>query len=156
MRSISLVLLMALPAVAHAQALPKGATPLSAAEINAMFAGKTYSFQEKGQDGKMKPIAWYLGEGGKMLGYTGNGPSYAEGTWSASDGKLCVSNHWEGSWGTSQSNDCQAWAHDQGKSQTVYRAETSKGGKYAKFSPKLSDGDTISQKIDALKAKLKK
>lgn len=157
MRSVlPIVFLIPLSLAAHAQSLPKGAASLPAAEINAMFAGKTYAFQEKGHGGEKEPIAWYLAEDGKMLGYTGNGPSYAEGTWSASDGKLCVSDQWVGAWGTNHSNDCQEWARDAAKPKIVYRAETSKGGKFARFSPKLTAGDTISPKIVALKAKLKK
>ncbi|MBX5189338.1 DUF995 domain-containing protein [Rhizobium sp. NZLR3b] len=157
MRStFTIALILSLPALGHAQTLPKGTSSLSSSEISTMFSGKTYSFQEKGKNGKMTPIAWYLGEDGKMLGYTGNGPSYAEGTWSASDGKLCVKNRWVGSWGTSDSSDCQEWAHETAKTQATYRAETSKGGKFEKLSPKLASGDTISPKIAALKAKLKK
>jgi hypothetical protein len=63
-----------------------------------------------------------------MLGYTGNGPSHAAGTWSTSDGKLCVSDQWTGAWGTNHSNECQLWARDSAKPRVLYRSEPSKGG----------------------------
>ncbi|EJJ26234.1 DUF995 domain-containing protein [Rhizobium sp. CF142] len=96
---IALAVLAAVPTVALAQAAPKGTTPIPAAEIKEMFSGKTYNFSEKGHKGEKEAISWYLGVDGKMLGYTGNGPSHAAGTWSTSDGKLCVSDQWTGGLG---------------------------------------------------------
>ncbi|MDM9626666.1 DUF995 domain-containing protein [Rhizobium sp. S152] len=158
---IAFAVLAALPTLAFtnlafAQAAPKGTAPVPAAEIKQMFAGKTYNFTEKGHKGEKEPISWYLAADGRMLGYTGNGPSHAEGTWSTADGKLCVSDQWTGAWGTNHSNECQLWARDAAKPTVLYRAEPSKGGKWAKFTPKLSGGDTITPKIEALKVKLQK
>jgi hypothetical protein len=47
------------------------------------------------------------------------------------------------------------WAQDAANRKVLYRAEPSKGGKWAKFTPKFSGGDTITPKIEALKVKLK-
>lgn len=80
-----------------------------------MFVGETYNFTEKGHKSEKESISWYLATDGKMLGYTGNGPSHAEGTWSAPDGKLCVSDQWAGAWGANHSNECQLWARDAAK-----------------------------------------
>ena len=76
---------------ALSETMPKGAEPVTSADISSMFGGKTYTFKEKAQNGKTVNISWFLGSDGKMLGYTGNGPSYAVGTWKASDGKLAGS-----------------------------------------------------------------
>lgn len=153
---IALAVLAAVPTMVLAQAAPKGAAPIPAAEIKEMFSGKTYNFTEKGHKGEKEPISWYLGADGKMLGYTGNGPSHAAGTWSTADGKLCVSDQWAGAWGTNHSDECQLWARDTAKPKVLYRAEPSKGGSWTKFTPKLSSGDTITPKIEALKVKLAK
>ena len=142
---------------ALAETLPTGAKPLAQADVTALFAGKTYSFKETHDDGKsFTAVSWFLGADGSMLGYAQIGPSFATGTWTASDGKLCVSNTWAGSWGQAQSSDCQLWAADEKSPKKLYRAEISKGGDYAAFKPVLANGDAIAGKIDALKKKLGK
>lgn len=157
MRALTTIaVLAAFPAVALGQAVPHKSTPIPAAEIKEMFAGKTYNFTEKGHKGEKEPISWYLAADGKMLGYTGNGPSHAEGTWSASDGKLCVSDQWAGAWGTNHSSECQLLARDAARPNVLYRSEPSKGSKWTKFTPNFSNGDTISKNIEALKVKLSK
>lgn len=140
---------------ALSETMPKGAAPVASADISSMFGGKTYTFKEKAANGKTVNISWFLGTDGKMLGYTGNGPSYAVGTWTASDGKLCVSNKWRGSWGESASGDCQLWARDTKNPKKLYRAEISKGGDYIAFKPNLKAGDSVSNDLEALKKKLK-
>lgn len=151
--SILIVGLATIPALS--ETMPKGAAPMTSADISSMFGGKTYTFKEKGANGKAVNISWFLSTEGKMLGYTGNGPSYAVGTWTASDGKLCVSNKWKGSWGESTSGDCQLWAGDTKNPKKLYRAEITKGGDYTAYKPNLKLGDSISMEIEALKKKLK-
>ncbi|TIS49133.1 DUF995 domain-containing protein [Mesorhizobium sp.] len=157
MKALTLSVLIAGLATTPAlsETMPKGAAPVTSADISSMFEGKTYTFKEKAQNGKTVNISWFLGADGKMLGYTGNGPSFAVGTWTASDGKLCVSNKWKGSWGESTSGDCQLWARDTKNPKKLYRAEISKGGDYTAYKPSLKAGDSISKEIEALKRKLK-
>ena len=140
---------------ALSEKMPKGAEPIPSSDISTMFGGKTYTFKEKAKNGKSVSISWFLGTDSKMLGYTGNGPSYAVGTWTAGDGKLCVSNKWKGSWGESASSDCQLWARDTKNPKKLYRAEIAKGGDYAAYNPNLNAGDSVSKEIDTLKSKLK-
>ena len=141
---------------ASAETMPAGAKSMTADEIKALFAGKTYGFKEVGKDGVTRDVSWYLASDGSMLGYAQNGPSFASGTWNASEGKLCVSTTWTGSWGTGQANDCQSLAEDEKSSKKLYRAETSKGKDFVAFRPTLHDGNSITASIDALRKKLGK
>jgi len=153
----SLAIFAVLSAPALAQTAPGGAKPIASADLTAMFGGKTYTFKETHDGGKkFTSVSWFLGADGSMLGWAESGPSFATGTWNASDGKLCVSNSWAGSWGQTQSNDCQLWAADEKNPKKLYRAEISKGSDYAAFTPSLSNGDIIAGKVDALKKKLGK
>ena len=136
--------------VAFAQTPRAKSVAIPAADLTSTFAGKTYAFKEKK---KHTNIRWYLSADGKMTGYADDGPSFASGSWTVTDGKLCVSAHWAGSWGEGDSTDCQAWSRDEQNPKKTYRAELDKGGDFAPLTPQLADGDTISAKIAALKKK---
>lgn len=135
----------------QAQSLPSNSSAIPAAALSAMFSGKTYAYQEA-HGSKKSMVSWYLATDGSMTGFAESGPSFASGTWTLTDGKLCVSDKWVGSWGESNSNDCQLWAVNGKK---LYRAIVGKGD-YAAFSPKLQNGDTIAGKISELRKKLNK
>lgn len=108
-----------------------GDRPLSAAELRAMYSGKSWSWGKGG-------AALFRADGGFWAWTT---TSYAPGTWTASDsGKLCFSAIWTNAKYASPARTCFAHAMYNGR---IFQRKVPKGDWYLFSHAVPRDGDAI-------------
>jgi hypothetical protein len=131
--------------------LPKGAVPLSAEEVKAIYVGKTIDW---------KPAKAYWSADGTTIGYypVKGDEAFAEGTWSVNGNELCYENTWHGKDKTKPFNEKRCSKYY--KVKKVIWTENTKdddkwqGDIWTGVEKKLKKGDSVSKKALELKAKL--
>jgi hypothetical protein len=141
------------PAIAYDK-LPTTAKPMPAADLQKAYAGKTAVWK----DG-----AVYWAPDGKAIGVTPNNASAGDGTWEATDGKVCYHITWMGIKPTDTPyplNNCFGYMID-GKhvfhqfTSDKMKSDTGWWGGKSDLTA-LKTGNTIQSRYDAIKAKMPK
>jgi hypothetical protein len=139
-----------------ANRLPKNTVPLTASEMRAIYADKTWKWTAGGGRflTKNRKFIAYSEEGGK--------PTFAEGRWEVNDrGRLCMVAVWITKEGRAPARSCYRLVRDLG---TIYQRREPKGSWFVlrTFKPRPGDEvnkfvseDTVSPNIKRLKATLK-
>lgn len=131
--------------------LPKGATPLTAAEVHALYDGKSINW---------KPAVALWRPDGTVIGYypVKGQESFADGTWTVKDNEWCYHMEWRGKDKTKPpyvEDACQTLHHAGKKLWVVNTKDQDKyqGDVWTGLEKKLTSKDLVTAKYTALKAK---
>ncbi|MEP9374974.1 DUF995 domain-containing protein [Mesorhizobium sp. KR1-2] len=135
------------PSVALSDPLPKGAVPLTADEVHAMYSGKSSNWSESRA---------YFAPDGTYLIFGKDKKWYGEGKWAVDGNKICANLTWKAAGGkTGKADDCWTWYHNGSKYMTLWSGDKDKKNAYAAGeSKKLTAGDKVSAPFNDIKKKI--